>query len=113
MRKITIIWTITLVCIITGLTLLGFKMKQDNKGNWMEDSLVEQGKKYLGLYPGLYPKKGDTLKLTADELNEEGYKITMEDDCTGYLVVTNGQAGYEYKPYVSCTDYKTDGYLEE
>lgn len=113
MKKIMIVWTIVLIIIVGGLTFLGFKMKEKNIYDVLESSLVEQGKKYLGLYPGLYPSSGKTLRITNEELIEDGYDPKLEKDCVGYLEVTASQVGYDYKGFINCPDYKTEGFEEK
>lgn len=114
MKKITIIWTITLILIVAGLTVLGFKIKKENIDNIMEDALVEQAEKYLGLYPGLFPTLGNNIKLTAEELKDNGYDAGLSNEnCEGYIIVENTNSGFKYHPYVKCSDYMTEGYSEE
>ena len=113
MKKITIIWTITLVLIVSGLTFIGFQIKKDNINNFMEDALVEQAEKYFGLYPGLYPTLGNSKKITSEELKDHDHDPKLEENCRGYVVVENKNSGFEYRPYVSCPNYKTKGYSEE
>lgn len=113
MKKITIIWTITLVIIVTGLTIVGFKIKNENINNIMEEELMKQAEKYLGLYPTLYPPLGETATFSAEMLKDEGYDAKLEDGCVGYVVVENKNSGFSYKAYVKCPDYTTEGYSEE
>ncbi len=113
MKKITIVWTITLLIIVGGLTIIGLKIKNDNKSNFMEDELVTQTEKYMGLYPNLYPTLGNKVKFTSEKLKEEGYDAKLEDDCVGYVEVENINTGFKYKAYIKCSDYTTKGYSEE
>lgn len=110
MKRIAIVWTITLIVIVAGLTVIGLKIKKDNVGNLSEDALVEQTKKYLGLYTGLYPLKGESLTLTNQKLKDEGYDANLDKECDGYVVIENKDMGFTYKAYVSCPDYETEGY---
>jgi len=114
MKKITIVWTITLILIVASLTVLGFKIKKDNIDNIMEDSLVTQAEKYLGLYPGLFPSLGNSIKITAEELKDKGYDAGFsKENCEGYVIVENTNSGFKYNPYVKCPDYTTEGYSKE
>lgn len=113
MKKITIIWTVTLLVVVTGLTIFGLKIKKDNVGNFSEDALVEQTKKYLGTYPALYPTKGNELRLSGEKLKDEGYNPELEKDCVGYVIIKNTDMGFKYEPYVKCPDYITKGYSNE
>lgn len=112
MRKITIVWTITLLIIVGGLTVIGLKIKNDNITNIMETDLVNKAEKYMGLYPGLFPKTGEVFKITNEELKTDGYNAELEDDCDGYIIITGKEVGFEYKAYIKCPDYITEGYEE-
>lgn len=113
MKKMTIVWTITLLVIITGLTIYGFKMKENDIGDISEESLVTQVKKYLGTYPALYPTKGNEIRFSSDRLKEEGYDPELDENCVGYVVVKNENMGFSYEPYVKCENYVTKGYSNE
>ena len=110
MRKITIAWTILLIAIIAGLTAIGFRIKDAEIENLMEQALVKETEKYLGLYVGLYPTLGNKTKITAERLIDEGYDPKLDEGCTGYVIVENTNMGFKYKGYVKCPDYKTEGY---
>ena len=113
MKKITIVWTIILIMIITGLTIIGFKIKADNIDNIMEESIIKQTEKYFGLYPSLYPSKGNSKTMKVEELINNGYDPELEEGCTGYVTITNGDMGFKYDAYIKCPDYTTKGYDEE
>ena len=114
MKRITIVWTITLVIIVVGLTAIGFKIKADNIDNIMEKAILEEARSYLNYYTGSYPEKGETTRLENAELKEKGYDAKLdEEDCTGYVIITNEESGFKYKPYVKCPNYTTEGYEEK
>lgn len=113
MKKITIVWTIVLVIVVAGLTCIGLKVKEDNKSNIMEESLEKQAQKYFGLYPSLFPVRGEEKRMSADELKTKGYDAKLDEGCTGYVRVTNENSGYKYYGYIKCSDYTTKGYEEE
>lgn len=106
----TIVWTITLLIVVGGLTAFGLKLKSENVDNIMEKNLVNQAKKYMGLYPGLYPEKGKTFRINSDDLKQDGYDAELSKGCNGYVIVSNGNAGFGYKAYVNCPNYTTKGY---
>ncbi len=113
MKKIAIIWSISIVIIVGGLTIYGLFYKKNNIGNLSEEALVKQAEKYLGTYPAKFPLKGDLIKLTNEFLKDEGYNAELETDCSGYVVVKNEDMGYKYNAYVKCPDYVTKGYSQE
>lgn len=110
MKKMTIIWTITLVLVVGGMTAFGFYLKSHNVDNIMEDSLVKQAEKYMNYYVGLFPEKGKTFRLDVNDLRDEGYDTGLEKDCVGYVIVSNENMGFRYKAYIKCPNYTTEGY---
>ena len=113
MRKITIVWTITLIIIVSVLTFIGFKYKEKNIDSIMEEELIKQAEKYLGLYPSLYPSLGNSARFTSEKLADEGYDAKLEDGCSGYVVVETKNTGFDYKAYIKCPNYMTMGYSQE
>lgn len=113
MKKMTIVWTLTLLVVVGSLTTFGFKLKKEKGSNIMEKSLVTQAEKYMGLYPGLFPTKGNSFTVGADELKQDGYDAKLDSGCDGYVVITNESSGFKYNAYVKCPDYMTDGYENE
>lgn len=113
MRKITIVWTITLVLIVAGLTIIGFKFKEDNINEIMEEELIKQVEKYLGLYPSFYPAFNETKRFSYEMLKDEGYDAKLEEGCNGYVAVEGKNTGFQYKAYIKCPNYTTKGYSEE
>lgn len=113
MKRFTIIWTIVLVLTVTALTIFGFSIKKEHINSFMEEGLVEQAEKYLGLYPGAFPTLGKESRLSYDFLKDAGYDAKLESGCDGYVIVTNTNSGFKYKGYVDCPSYTTEGYYKE
>ena len=80
-----------------------------NKYTRMEKNLVKASEKYLGLYPGLYPKT-DSLVLTSKTLKSKGYDIKLYKNCSGYVIIKKNSNFYKYNPYIKCEGYTTKGY---
>ena len=112
MKKMTIIWTITLLVVVGGLTAFGFRFKKDNAGTIAEEALVDEAKRYLGMYQANFPLKGEKKKFTAEYLKSEGFEVEL-GECDGYVIVKNGDMGYTYDAYVKCPDYITKDYSNE
>ena len=110
MKKITIVWTLLLIMIVACLTFIGFRVKDTQISNVMEEVITKSCEKYLNLYVSLYPKLGSEVKITVDELINAGYNPNLNDGCTGYVVVKNNNMGFKFYPYVKCPDYITEGY---
>ena len=112
MKKLTIVWTLVLIMIVGGLTYFGLQIKKNNPDNIKEKAFLEEAKKYLGLYPGLYPSNGGKTIIKYEDMKADGYNKSLESECTGYVVVKSVSIGFEYEAYVKCPDYTTDGYQE-
>lgn len=110
MRKITIAWTLLLIVIFAGLTLIGFRIKKETINTLMEEEIIKQAEKYLGLYTREFPTLGNEKKITVDELIEKGYDPKLESDCNGYVIIKNTEMGYKYHSYIKCPNYMTKNY---
>lgn len=113
MKRITILWTITILIIVLGLTALGLYIKKNNVDNILEDTFETQVKSYLGEFPGLYPTTGNTAVVYSQELIDAGYDTGLDKDCKGYVIVTSESVAYKYQAFISCPNYTTEGYKAE
>lgn len=115
MRTISIIWGSILVCIVIGLTIIGFIYKnKTQKYEELENKIEEATKKYVD-QKFLYPEKGDTLKITFQELRDNDVIDSLnieEEECNGYVIVSKKEEVYQYDPYIKCANYKTKKYQE-
>lgn len=113
MRRISVFWGIILILIVAVLTIIGINFNKPNKVYTdMEDYLVEAAKKYVE-QSFLYPQDNKELRITHNELKDSGFIEKLEVDnnqCIGYVIVKNNELVYEYKGYVSCSDYQTKNY---
>jgi len=112
MKRMIIAWTLLILIIFTGLTFIGFRIKKETINDLMEEELVKQTEKYLGLYTNLYPTLGNQIKITAEKLSDEGYDANLETNCTGYVIIKNTEFGFKYKAYIKCPEYTTKGFVE-
>ena len=110
MRKITIVWTLLLILIVSGLTFIGYRIKDNESSNIMEETLTKECEKYLNLYVSRYPKLGEQVKITSEELIDAGYNPNLDSDCVGYVIVKNTNMGFKFNSYVKCPEYTTSGY---
>lgn len=110
MKKIIIVWTLLLIIIVSGLTFIGFKIKNKETNNIMEETLTKICEKYLNLYVNRYPKLGEQVKITSEELIEAGYNPNLDSGCVGYVIVKNNNMGFKFTSYVKCPEYTTKGY---
>ncbi len=114
-KVLFVIWGILVVVVVTLLTILGFMLKNINKEyREVEDILKEKAEKYTS-DNFMYPEEGKTIIVTKEELIEKGYLEKLEKDkdtCEGYVVVSTKKV-VNYKAYIKCGKYTTDGYIKE
>jgi len=113
MKRITILWTIIILILIIGLTVLGLFIKNNNIDNILETTFETQVKSYLGEFPGLYPTTGNTAVVYSQELIDAGYDTGLDKDCKGYMIITSENITYKYDTFISCPNYTTEGYRAE
>lgn len=105
-----IIWGIIVVIVIILLTILGFMLSKNNqKYHDLEDKLKEAGEKY-STENFIFNENIKEFTITSEELGDYIDSLEVDNDkCTGYVKVTYDVA-YEYKAYIKCNKYTTDGY---
>lgn len=114
MKKNMAIWLILIVILVGGLTVIGFKIKNENKEyKTLEKKMTDVSKSYYGEKPALLKNNGI---ITIEELSE--YDNTLipkvnEEECKGYVKTTSSMGIYEYKAYIKCDNYKTNGYTDQ
>lgn len=116
MRKLTVLWIILIILLLTTLSIIGFNVSKRTKPyKALESDIVESMKIYYGQDTNLkkLPSKGKTDKVTLEELKSFGIKINNkvnEDVCNGYGIVTGETVSHTYKAYIKCNDYITKNY---
>lgn len=112
-KRMYMVWGAVVVIIFILLTIFGFLYKNKFNGyKMLEEKLVEAEKKYADA-EFLYPQNGEMVKITALEMIENGYLDSLEyqgETCDGYVTLQKNGTTYQYKGYVSCSNYKTMGY---
>lgn len=115
MQRYSILWGITLLLIVVLLTIFGFVYKNKTTiYKELEEKIVESAKKYVDA-KFLYPEKGDTIKITSEELLETEFLDVLEkneEECKGYVEVYKDGTVYKYIGYVECPNYQTKGYKD-
>lgn len=111
MKKIIIVWTIILVCIVSGLTYFGLRVKENTIYELMEKEIVKQAKKYINTIE-IKPELNQLKIVEVDELKSSGFDPKLESDCIGYVIITNTNDGYKYDPYIKCEKYTTKDYTD-
>ena len=113
MKRLTIVWGIVMFIIFCSLTAFGFFYKaKTSVYKELEEKLKMAEQKYVNDY-FLFPKGKDVLKTHKEELIENGYldNLNLEDEeCDGYVTVTDTGTIFNYKAYIKCNTYTTNGY---
>lgn len=114
MKKTLTIWIIIVVLLSIGLTLIGYNITKENKKyKVLEKELVKVAEGYFGEKINLLQNNAVVLDT---ELKEYNPKIDMKIDgkeCKGYVKTTSKMGIYEYKAYIKCDDYETNGYVSQ
>ena len=116
MKKLTIVWIIFIIVLVSLLLFIGINIKEKNKEYVaLENDLKEAAQMYYGQDSNLkkLPMQGNSVYVTLDELKEFGIKVNNkvnEDECTGYVKVTGEVISHKYKGYIKCKNYESKGY---
>lgn len=114
MKVMQIVWGIMIIAIVGTLTFIGFFYNRKlNDYQKYEKTLKKACEQYIDknfLYQEVDKKD---YKVSMDTLVEEGLitetKVN-DNECKGYVIVSKNGMVYEYKAYIDCDKYKTEGY---
>lgn len=116
MKKITIVWIILIILLVTTLGIIGINVsKRTEPYKALESDIVDAMKTYYGQDTNLkkLPKANKTHKVTIGELEAFGINVNNiinGDTCDGYGIVTGKSVSYSYKAYIKCENYTTKNY---
>ncbi len=108
MKKIAIVWGVTLILVFGSLTYLGFKYQEIKEYKELETKMVYYAKKYIKGKTDLNLKAGDKYEISLDELKVYQSKVDFsvkDDTCDGNVNVTRNFLGYFYKVNLDCKNY--------
>ncbi len=113
MKRISIIWGVLLLLIVIGLTIVGFVYKSKASSyKQLENDLVSVTEKYVEA-KFLYPSENQSINIYLSELQEDGYIESLKkdnDECDGYVKLYHDGFAYQFKGYITCPKYTTQGY---
>ena len=110
MRLISIIWSLVMLILVVGLTIIGLIYKNNTKKyKEAEVSIVSSAKKYV---EDKSIEIDTPVKFTKEELDSELEEKTKEllSKCEAYVKVEKKKSTYDYKGYIKCDKYKTRNY---
>ncbi len=116
MKKMVICWIILIVGLVGVLTYIGFTYENSvNEYKSLEADLIESADAYMNIN-NINLSLDEYLVIT-DELLREADLIKVlnvdSDECTGYVEVKKNINKTDYKAYISCKDYQTEGYTQQ
>ena len=116
MNKLTILWIILIVLLLSALGIIGINVSIKTKPyKALESDIVDSMKMYYGQDTNLkkLPSKGKTHKVTLEELKDFGLVINTkikDDNCDGYGIVIGQEVSHNYHAYLKCNKYTTKNY---
>ena len=114
MKKLMGLWIFVVVILISGLTYVGYLIKNENKVyKVLENKLEEVAQGYFGENPGLLSNNKIVQDTELGSYKEEILTKLKENDCKGYVNTTSNLGIYEYKAYIKCNNYETKGYEKQ
>lgn len=115
MNRISIVWGVILICIVLLLTIFGvFYKRKSSDYKKLEEKIVNASEKYVES-KFLYPDANQTVKITYEELKENGFIDTLQKDnepCNGYSILSYDGHVYHYEGYIKCPNYTSKNYKE-
>lgn len=116
MKKMVICWIILIVGLVGVLTYIGFSYEKSvSEYKSLEADLVESADAYININ-NINLSIDETLIITEEKLRESDLikELTVKtDECTGYVEVKKNINKSNYKAYISCKDYQTEGYTKQ
>lgn len=116
MKKLTIVWIILIILLVTTLGIIGINVSKRTKPyKALESDIVKAMKMYYGQDTNLkkLPTTNKTHKVTIGELESFGINVNNiinGDTCEGYGIVTGETVSHSYKAYIKCENYTTNNY---
>ena len=99
MKKLMGLWIFVVVILISGLTCVGYLIKNENKVyKVLENELEEVAQGYFGENPGLLSNNKIVQDTELGSYKEEILTKLKENDCKGYVKTTSNLGIYEV-PY--------------
>ena len=115
MKKMYAAWIFLIVTLMLALLVIGYNISNENKEyKAKEQDLIEQASSYL-TKNDITLTTGESLKLDHQRLIDSGLIKDMkvkDEDCEGYVKITKNNGNYDYKAYIKCKNYTTEGYIE-
>lgn len=108
MKKLAVVWGITMIMVFGGLTFFGFKYQEIKEYKKLETKMEDYAKKYIEVKKDFELRRGEEYKVSLDELKAFRPKISFnikDDTCKGEVIVKRTFLGYYYNAELKCQKY--------
>ncbi|HOP65641.1 MAG TPA: hypothetical protein PLX66_01255 [Bacilli bacterium] len=108
MKKIAVVWGITLLVVFGGLTFFGYKYQAIKDYKNLENKMEYYAEKYILELDDFKLDENGSYQVTLLELKDFRPKINFtvnNDSCDGYVIIKKGIFGYKYKAILECKNY--------
>ena len=113
MKKMVICWIIVVGGLIGVLTYIGITYEKSvNSYKSLESDLIESADAYIKI-KNINLAIDEKMIITAGQMREDDIIKNLSvdsDECTGYVEVKKNINKTDYKAYISCKEYTTEGY---
>ena len=110
MKKLTVMCTIFVLFLFGALLYIGYSIKNQNRPyTAFEHDLAEIAEVYISTNK-VNVNIGNNTNISIEKMMEDNYlvsNVVNEDTCEGYVTISRGPSGYNYKPYIKCSKYET------
>lgn len=114
MKKMIICWIVLVGGLVGVLTYIGFNYEESvSSYKSLEADLVEYADTYININ-NINLAIDEKLIITDEKMREDSLIQNMDidsDECTGYVEVKKSINKTNYKAYIKCRDYVTEGYI--
>ena len=115
MKKMYAAWIFLVGTLMLALIVIGYNISSKNKDyKAKEQDMIEQASSYIKKND-INLSAGESLKLDHQRLIDAGLMQNMkvnDDECEGYVKITKNTGNYDYKAYIKCKNYTSEGYIE-
>ena len=116
MKKMVICWIILVGGLVGVLTYIGFSYEESvSSYKSLEADLVEYADTYINMN-NINLAIDEKLIITDEKMRENNLIQSMSidsDECTGYVEVKKSINKTNYKAYIKCRSYTTEGYTKQ
>ena len=115
MKKMVMAWVFLISVLLLALLFFGYTYIDSISGyRTKEADMVEASDFYLTL-SNINLSTGEGIRIEDKQLIESKTLSSMkvdDEECKGYVDIKKNVSGYDFKAYIKCENYVTEGYEE-